>query len=64
MIEQSECVALLVDHTKLGERAMCSLSSLAKVDYLFTGATPESRKFARTQSGAKLQIHLADFAAR
>ena len=61
MIEQSERVALLVDHTKLGQRAMCGLCSLAKVDRLFTGATPESRKFARAQNGAKLHVHLADF---
>lgn len=64
MIEQSERVALLVDHTKLGQRAMCGLCTLAKVDHLFTGDTSESRKFARAQSGAKLQIHLADFAGR
>lgn len=64
MIEQSERVALLVDHTKLGHHAMCSLCSLSKVDHLFTGATPESRKFARAQNGAKLQVHLADFAGR
>ena len=64
MIEQSERVALLVDHAKLGHRAMCSLCSLAKVDHLFTGVTPESRKFASTQDGAKLQIHLADFTGR
>ncbi len=61
MIEQSERVALLVDHTKLGQRAMCSLCSLAKVDHLFTGATPGGRKFARAHAGSKLQIHLADF---
>ena len=61
MIEQSERVALLVDHTKLGQRAMCSLCSLAKVDHLFTGATPEGRKLARAHAGAKLQIHLVEF---
>jgi DeoR/GlpR family transcriptional regulator of sugar metabolism len=59
MIEQSERVALLVDHTKLHRRAMCPLCSLAKVDHLFTGATPEGRKLARTHSGPRLQIHLA-----
>jgi DeoR/GlpR family transcriptional regulator of sugar metabolism len=62
MIEQSERVALLVDHTKLGQRAMCGLSSLTKVDHLFTGDTPETRKFARAHHGGKLQIHLAAFA--
>ena len=61
MIEQSERVALLVDHTKLGQRAMCALCSLAKVDHLFTGATPEGRKLARTHTGSKLQIHLVEF---
>ncbi|MEI9898355.1 MAG: DeoR/GlpR family DNA-binding transcription regulator [Chthoniobacter sp.] len=63
MIEQSERVALLVDHTKLGQRAMCAICPLTKVDHLFTGDTPESRKVARAHSGSKLQIHLADFPA-
>jgi DeoR/GlpR family transcriptional regulator of sugar metabolism len=61
MIEQSERVALLVDHTKLGQRAMCAFCSLSKVDHLFIGDTPESRKFARAQNSTKPQIYLADF---
>lgn len=61
MIAQSEHVALLADHTKLGQRAMCALCSLAKVDHLFTGATPAGRKLARTHAGSKLQIDLIAF---
>jgi DeoR/GlpR family transcriptional regulator of sugar metabolism len=57
MIEQSERVALLVDHTKLGRRAMCPLCSLAKVDHLFTGETAEGRKLARRKAGLTPQIH-------
>lgn len=63
MIEQSERVALLVDHTKLGRRAMCGLCSLAQVDHLFTGDTPAGRKLSRAHPSSKLQIHLAQFAA-
>jgi DeoR/GlpR family transcriptional regulator of sugar metabolism len=61
MIEQSERVALLVDHTKLGRRAMCGLCSLGKVDHLFIGDTAESRKFSRAGASPRLQIHLARF---
>ena len=60
MIEQSERVALLVDHTKLNRRAMCPLCSLAKVDHLFTGETPAGRKLARSHNGSRLAIHLVD----
>ena len=63
MIEQSERVALLVDHTKLGQRAMCSLCSLGKADHLFTGATPEARKLTRATAWPKLQVHWVNFAA-
>ena len=58
MIEQSERVALLVDHTKLGQRAMCGLCSLGKVDHLFTGDTPAGRKLQREHSSSKLEMHL------
>jgi DeoR/GlpR family transcriptional regulator of sugar metabolism len=58
MIEQSDRVALLVDHTKLGQRAMCSLCSLAKVDHLFTGDTAGGRKLRRGAASPGLQIHL------
>jgi DeoR/GlpR family transcriptional regulator of sugar metabolism len=61
MIAQSDRVALLVDHTKLGRRAMCGLCSLAKVDHLFTGDTPEGRKMSRAHAASKLAIHLAKF---
>jgi DeoR/GlpR family transcriptional regulator of sugar metabolism len=60
MIEQSERVALLVDHTKLHRRAMCTLCSLSKVDHLFTGETPQGRKLARSHKGSHLEVHLAD----
>ncbi|HEX8311893.1 MAG TPA: DeoR/GlpR family DNA-binding transcription regulator [Chthoniobacteraceae bacterium] len=36
MIAQSERVALLVDHTKLGRRAMCELCPIGKVNQLIT----------------------------
>jgi DeoR/GlpR family transcriptional regulator of sugar metabolism len=36
MIAQSERVALLVDHTKLGRRAMCELCPIREVDQLIT----------------------------
>jgi DeoR/GlpR family transcriptional regulator of sugar metabolism len=62
MIEQSERVALLVDHTKLGQRAMCPLCSLAKVDHLFTGDTPDARKLRKTNISSRLQIQLVDLA--
>ena len=62
MIEQSERVALLVDHTKLGQRAMCALCSLSKVDHLFAGDSPESRKWSRAVGASKLAVHLAEFA--
>ena len=61
MIEQSERVALLVDHTKLGRRAMCGLCSLGKVNHLFTGDAPESRELRRENAWPKLEIHLAKF---
>ena len=61
MIAQSDRLALLVDHTKLGQRAMCALCSMAKVDHLFTGATPEGRKLARAHAGSKVQIELVEF---
>jgi len=63
MIEQSERIALLVDHTKLGQRAMCPLCSLAKVDHLFTGDSPEGQKLARNRVGSGTKIHLANFKA-
>lgn len=61
MIEQSDRVALLVDHTKLGQRAMRSLCSLTKVDHLFTGDTQDSRKFKPVHDSAKLRTHLVPF---
>lgn len=58
MIKQSDHIALLVDHTKLGRHAMCSLCSLGKVNHLFTGDTPAGRKIRREAAAAKTQIHL------
>jgi DeoR/GlpR family transcriptional regulator of sugar metabolism len=58
MIEQSERVALLVDHTKLGRRAMCVLCALGKVDHVFTGDTPIGRKTRRANRSPGLKIHL------
>lgn len=58
MIEQSDRVALLIDHTKVGQRAMRTLCSLAKVDHLFTGATTAGRKCWKTNVAPKLKVHL------
>ncbi len=56
MIEQSKQVVLLVDHTKIGRQAMCTLCSLDKLDYLFTNPHPESMKVLRQieKAGVKL----------
>lgn len=58
MIEQSERVVLLVDHTKVGRHAMCSLCPLSKVDYLFTGDAAAARKVRRESGTAKVAWHL------
>jgi len=58
MIERSDRVVLLADHTKLGRRAMCVLCSLGKVDHLFTGETPAARKAQRASTWPKLTMHL------
>jgi DeoR/GlpR family transcriptional regulator of sugar metabolism len=58
MIERSDRVVLLADHTKLGRRAMCVLCSLGKVDHWFTGDTPIARKAQRASIWPKLTMHL------
>jgi DeoR/GlpR family transcriptional regulator of sugar metabolism len=64
MIEQSDRVALLIDHTKLERRAMCPLCPLSKVDHLFTGDTAAGRKFRRKVVAAKVGVHLVGDASR
>ncbi|MEA3210452.1 MAG: hypothetical protein QOE70_3509 [Chthoniobacter sp.] len=60
MIEQSERVALLVDHAKLGRRAMCELCPLSKVHDLITDAASESMPFVRALKRAGLQVTLVN----
>ncbi len=57
MIEQSDRVVLLVDHTKLGRRAMCVLCPLRKVDHLFTGDTVAGKKAVRGGMWPNLTKH-------
>lgn len=59
MIEQSDRVALLVDHTKLGQRAMCVLCPWSKMDHLFTGNVAAARKWQRAT--ARREIALVKF---
>jgi DeoR/GlpR family transcriptional regulator of sugar metabolism len=58
MIERSDRVVVLADHTKLGRRAMCVLCPLGKVDHLFTGETPAGKKAQRAKVWPKLAMHL------
>jgi DeoR/GlpR family transcriptional regulator of sugar metabolism len=58
MIEQSDRVALIVDHTKMGRRAMCLLCPLGKVDHIFTGDHPAARKVLRAGARPGLSSHL------
>lgn len=58
MIEQSDRVALLIDHTKLGQRAMRALCPLSKVNHLFTGDTLAAREFQQEVKNAKVDVRL------
>lgn len=56
MIEQSSRIAILVDHTKLGQQAMCGLCPLSKVDRVITGKSPVSRQIVQTLVKAKVPV--------
>jgi DeoR/GlpR family transcriptional regulator of sugar metabolism len=58
MIEQSDRVVVLADHTKLGRRAMCVLCPLGKVDHLFTGETKIGEQALRGGDWPNLTTHL------
>lgn len=58
MIEQSSRIAILVDHTKLGQQAMCGLCPLAQVDRLITGRSAVARRFI--QSLVKLKVSVIE----
>jgi DeoR/GlpR family transcriptional regulator of sugar metabolism len=59
MIERSDRVVVLADHTKLGRRAMCAVCSLGKVDHLFTGETAAGEQTVRSGNAwPKLTTHL------
>ncbi|MGB8168646.1 MAG: DeoR/GlpR family DNA-binding transcription regulator [Chthoniobacteraceae bacterium] len=56
MIEQSSRIAILVDHTKLGQQAMCNLCPVGKIDRVLTGEHKDSTAIVRGLSRAKLEI--------
>lgn len=57
MIAQSSRVALLVDHSKLGRRAMSMVCPIGKVDVLFTGAEGADTALCEeiSQAGVKVE---------
>lgn len=57
MIEQSDRVVVMADHTKLGRRAMCTLCSLDTVDHLFTGDSKASELALRGFGAPDLTLH-------
>jgi DeoR/GlpR family transcriptional regulator of sugar metabolism len=61
MIEQSSRIAILVDHTKLGVQAMCSLCPLSKVDRVITAKHPDSASFVRNLVRAKVAVDEVPF---
>lgn len=61
MIAQSSKVALLVDHSKLGRRAMSVLCPLGKVDVLFTGDREESREMCEEIAQARVTVQRVGF---
>ena len=62
MIEQSSRIAILVDHTKLAQRAMCGLCALSKVDRVITGKFAASRRFVQSLIRAKVSVSEVPFA--
>ena len=44
MIENSDRVILIADHSKIGRHAMIKVCSLQKIEALFTVRTEENRK--------------------
>ena len=58
MIEQSDRVVVLADHTKLGRRAMRPVCAMGKVDHLFSGDTPAARKLRKESAAARVEWHL------
>jgi DeoR/GlpR family transcriptional regulator of sugar metabolism len=62
MIEQSSRIAILVDHTKLGQEAMCNLCPLSKVDRVITGQCKESARIVRGLARAKIEVITVPFA--
>lgn len=62
MIEQSSRIAILVDHTKLGQQAMCGLCPLSKVDRVITGKHSASARFVRRLMSSKVTVTEVPFA--
>lgn len=42
MIEQADKIVILADHSKIGNRAMCQVCNLDKIDYLITDKWPNN----------------------
>lgn len=61
MIQQSSRIAILVDHTKLGQQAMCGLCPLSKVDRVITGKSAVSARIVRGLARAKIEIIAVPF---
>lgn len=57
MLAQSERIVLLVDHTKLGQRAMSLLCSVKEIDHLFTTAGKEQQGLLKKLKQAGVTLH-------
>ncbi len=59
MIENSEHVAILADHSKIGRQAMCQVCPLEKVSFLITDRHPDSEAKLKAFEAAGLKTILA-----
>jgi DeoR/GlpR family transcriptional regulator of sugar metabolism len=60
MIDRSDCVAVLADHTKVGDRSMCRVCGLDEIDVLITDKHPSSVFALKQLEGAGVKVVTVD----